>query len=115
LASLERKEGRGKDGSRRDPRGCGGGPARQGEEEKERGRERLTSGARVSVRAKEKEKERGRGPVRGEGRWAAGPVGLKGEKGEVFSFFLFFFKLLLKPLFIFKFKSKLFQTFLKHL
>jgi hypothetical protein len=44
----------------------------------------------MSARAKEKEKERVRGPVRGEGRWAAGPFGPKGEKGEVFLFsFLF--------------------------
>jgi hypothetical protein len=50
--------------------------------------------------------------------WAAagglgGPAGLAGPKGERvrFSFFLFFFKLLFKTAFLFKFKSKLFQTF----
>jgi hypothetical protein len=58
---------------------------------------------------KRKEKERG-GPARGElvGRQAW--LGRKGSRAR-FSFFLFFFKLLLKPLFLFKFKSKLFQTF----
>jgi hypothetical protein len=72
--------------------------------------ERLTIGARVSATAKEKEKEKERGgPARGELNGPAGLAGPKGEPGKVF--FFFFFKLLFKPLFLFKFKSKLFQTF----
>jgi hypothetical protein len=112
LASLERKEGRGKDGARRDPRGCGGRPARQGEEEKEGGRGRLTGGTQVSATAKEKEKERGRGSVRG---GLGGPVGLAGPKGEqgTVSFFSFLFKLLFKTTFLFKFKSNSFKLFSK--
>jgi hypothetical protein len=55
---------------------------------------------------KEKERERG-GPARGE---LGGPAGLAGPKGERVRFF-FFFKLLFKTAFLFKFKSKLFQTF----
>jgi hypothetical protein len=57
---------------------------------------------------KEKERERG-GPVRGDGRWAAGPFGPKGK--EVRFCFFFFFKLLFKTTLLFKFKSKPFQTF----
>jgi hypothetical protein len=100
--------------------GCGGRPARQGEEERKGERERLTSGAQASVRAKEKEKERGCGPVRGEGRWAAGPFGPKGEKGEVF--FLFFFQTSFKTTISFQiqiktlsdFFSKIYRLFRNH-
>jgi hypothetical protein len=59
---------------------------------------------------KRKERERD-GPARGE---LSGPAGLAGPKGEKvrFLFFLFVFKLLFfKTTFLFKFKSKLFQTF----
>jgi hypothetical protein len=56
------EKGRGEGGARRDPRGCGGGPERQGEEERKEEMERLTSGARVSATAKEKKKR--------EERWA---------------------------------------------
>jgi hypothetical protein len=59
---------------------------------------------------KEKEKERG-GPARGELSGPAGLAGPKGEKGEVFSFFSFLFQTSFKTTFLFKFKSKLFQTF----
>jgi hypothetical protein len=111
LASLERKEGRGKDGARRDPRGRGGKLARQGKEEKEGGRERLTGGTQVSATAKEKEKERGRGPVRGGLGGLAGLAGPKGEQGTVSLFF--FFKLLFKTTFLFKFKSNSFKLFSK--
>jgi hypothetical protein len=61
-------------------------------------------------REQRKEKERGRGgPARGGLDWPAGLAGPKGEQGMV-SFF-FFFKLIFKTTFLFKFKSKLFQTF----
>jgi hypothetical protein len=72
----------------------------------------------VSARAGKKEKERERGgPAWGERRWAAGPFGPKGEKGEVFCFFLFlfFFKLLLKPLFFSNSNQNSFKLFLKNL
>jgi hypothetical protein len=113
LASLEKKEGRGKDVVRRDPRGCGGRPARQGEEEKEGGRERLTGEVAVSASAKKRKRERERRAGAG---WQAGPAGLGGPKGEqgmvfLFSFSNFFFK----PLFFFKFKSNSFKLFLKNL
>jgi hypothetical protein len=76
---VERKEG--EEAGRGGIRGCGGGRRGRGEEERKGEMERLTSGARVSATAKEKEKEREHGPARGEGRWAARPLG---EKGEVF-------------------------------
>jgi hypothetical protein len=50
------EKGREEGGARRNPRGCGGGPARQREEERKGEMERLTSGARVSATAKEKKK-----------------------------------------------------------
>jgi hypothetical protein len=57
-----------------------------------------------------RKRKRERGPARGE---LDGPAGLAGPNGEKvrFLFFLFFFKLLFKTTFLFKFKSKLFQTF----
>jgi hypothetical protein len=112
LASLERKEGRGKNGARRDPRGCGGRPTRQGEEEKEGGREGLTGGVAVSASAKKRKRERERRAGVG---WLAGPAGLaapKGEQGMVFLFF--FFKLLFQTTFFFKFKSNSIKLFLKN-
>jgi hypothetical protein len=44
----------------------------------------------VLATAKEKEKRGRGGPARGDGRWAAGPFGLKGEPTR-FSFFSFSF------------------------
>jgi hypothetical protein len=51
-------------------------------------------------------------------KWAAagefdGPAGLAGPKGEkvCFLFFLFFFKLFLKQIFLFQIQTKFFQTF----
>jgi hypothetical protein len=89
------EKGRGEGGARRDPRDCGGEPARQGKKKRKGGRERLTGGARASVTTKEKKrKERGRGgPVRVRGDGPAGLARPKGEQGMV-SFF-FFFKLIL--------------------
>jgi hypothetical protein len=107
LASLKRKEGRGKDGAQRDPRGCGGRPARQGEEEKEGGRERLTGGVAVSASAKKRKRERERRAGAG---WLAGPAGLarpKGEHGMVF----FFFKLLFQTTFLFQIQIKPLSNF----
>jgi hypothetical protein len=80
---------------------------------KGRGRERLPGGARASVSAKKRKRERERRAGAG---WLAGPARLAGPKGKEvwFCFFLFFFKLLFKTTFLFKFKSKLFQTFLKN-
>jgi hypothetical protein len=61
--------------------------------------------------SKRKEKERGRGgPVRGEGRWAAGPVGPKGEKGEVF-FFSFLFQTSFKTTISFQIQIKTLSNF----
>jgi hypothetical protein len=55
-------------------------------------------------------------------RWAGagrldGPLGRLAERGagKVFLFFLFFFKLLFKTFFLFKFKSNSFKLFLKNL
>jgi hypothetical protein len=59
---------------------------------------------------KKKKRERERRAGAGRVRWAAGPFGPKGKEVR-FCFFLFFFKLLFKTTFLFKFKSKLFQTF----
>jgi hypothetical protein len=73
------------------------------------GRERLTGGVAVSARAKKRKRERD-GPARGELGGLAGLAGPKGERVR-FSLFFFFFKLLFKTAFLFKFKSKLFQTF----
>jgi hypothetical protein len=73
------EKGRGEGGARRDPRGCGGGPASRGKKKKEGGRERLTGGARVSASAKKRKRERERRA--GAGR-LDGPAGLAGPKGE---------------------------------
>jgi hypothetical protein len=82
-----------------------------GEEEKEGGKERLTSGAQASASAKEKKKREGEAGRREMASWASRPGWAEGSR-QGFSFFSFlFFKLLLKPLFLLKFKSKLFQTF----
>jgi hypothetical protein len=91
--------------------GCGGRPARQRGEEERKGGEGETDGWGPSVtESREKEKERENAAGAGRGWWAVGLFGPKGEKVR-FSFFLFFFKLLFKTAFLFKFKSKLFQTF----
>jgi hypothetical protein len=65
--------------------------------------------------SKRKEKERGRGgPVRGDGRWAAGPFGLKGKEVR-FCFFLSFSNFFLKPLFFSNSNQNSFKLFLKNL
>jgi hypothetical protein len=61
------EKGRGEGGARQDPRGCGGGPARQGKKKRKGEMERLTSGARVSATAKENKKREREAGRRGEG------------------------------------------------
>jgi hypothetical protein len=69
-------------------------------------------GPLVSER-KTKEKERRRcGLARGEGRWAAGPLGQKGREVS-FLFFSFLFQTLFKSNFSFKIQTKILQTFYK--
>jgi hypothetical protein len=110
LASSARREKRGKAAGRGEICGGAGSAGRRGEEEeKEGGRERLTGGVAVSARAKKRKRERD-GPARGELGGLAGLAGPKGERVR-FSLFFFFFKLLFKTAFLFKFKLKLFQTF----
>jgi hypothetical protein len=99
---------RGEGGARRDPCGCGGGPARQGEEERKGEMERLTSGARVSATAKEKKKREGEAGRCGVTSWAGRPGWAERGAGHGF---LFLKKLLFQTTFLLKFKSKLFQTF----
>jgi hypothetical protein len=65
----------------------------------------------VSASAEKKKKEAVRWAAAG---WFGGPAGLAGPKGGKISFFLFFFKLLLKQLFVFKFKPNSFKLFLKN-
>jgi hypothetical protein len=73
--------------ARRDPRGCGGRPARQGEEEKEGGRERLTIEARVSVSAKKRKRERERRADAGRASWAGRPGWAERGARQGFLFF----------------------------
>jgi hypothetical protein len=61
--------------------------------------------------SKRKEKERGRGgPVRGEGRWAAGPFGPKGKEVR-FSFFSFLFQTSFKTTISFQIQIKTLSNF----
>jgi hypothetical protein len=66
--------------------------------------------------SKRKEKERGRGgPVRGEGRWAAGPFGPKGKEARFCFFFFSFSNFFLKPLSFSNSNQNSFKLFLKNL
>jgi hypothetical protein len=113
------KEGRGKDGERRDPCGCGGRPARQRGEEERKGGEGETDGWGPGVsesrgKKKKREREAGRRGVRDDG--LLGHLGRKVRRVRfsVF-FFFFFFKLLLKPLFFSNSNQNSFKLFLKNL
>jgi hypothetical protein len=108
---LQERERKGRRRGRGGFRAVAAAGRRAGGRRKEGGKGRLTRGAQVLATAKEKEKRGRGGPARGDGRWAAGPFGLKGEPTRFSFFSFFFFKLHFKITFLLKFKSKLFQTF----
>jgi hypothetical protein len=111
LASLVRRERKGKRRGAAGSAAAAAGRRGRGGEERKGERERLTSGAQASARARKKKKrERTRA---GAGRRMAGcwAVWAQRREGKVFPFFLFFFKLLFKTTFLFKFKSNSFKLF----
>jgi hypothetical protein len=65
-------------------------------------------GRQRQQKKRKREREAGR---RGMASWASRPGWAERGAGKVLFFFFFFFKLLFKTTFLFKFKSKLFQTF----
>jgi hypothetical protein len=110
---LVRRERKGRGGARRDSRlRRQAGDVEEKKKGRGRGRDRRV-GPRRQREQRKRKRERRRGPVRGEGWRAAGLFGPKGEKVR-FPFFLFFFKLLFKTTFLFKFKSNSFKLFLKN-
>jgi hypothetical protein len=116
LASLVKRKSKGRRrgvvGSAAEAAGRRG---REGGEERKGGEGEADRWGPSVSESREKEKRERRAGA-GRSKWAGWPCWAERREGKVFLFFFFsFFKLLFKTTFLFKFKSKLFQPFLKNL